>query len=86
MARVAKNRYYVNPIIREWLDKKNVSLSRFANAVPMVGSYLSKALQQDTPVGAAKREGIIDNLSIVMGREIGFDEVFSNKRHLIEET
>ena len=91
MAKVAKKGYFLNPVVREWLERKGVSQKNFCSRVGKLGSvetlsdsYFSSVLTQRAHAGINIRPGILRELSKLFGREVEFDEVFSTEEYAVE--
>ena len=84
MARVAKKGYFINPIVRKWLEKKSISQTAFAASAGISDGYFSSTLRQRAHAGTKKRPGILRELSKLFGRTIEFDEIFSTEEYAVE--
>lgn len=92
MAKVAKKGYFINPIVRTWLEAWGISQTKLCKKSGANKGNFSSALQQKATVGPDSRVGIIRELNILFQMEAGkgekarkvtFAEIFSKEKYLL---
>ncbi len=77
--------YFLNPAVRKYLGRNNLSQIKFAEQQGMSDTYFSDALQQNVTVGPKTRERILVGLAKVLGERPKFEAIFSEVSYPVKD-
>ncbi len=80
---MGKKGYYLNPIVRRWINEGQLTYSEFATLAGVCPASICESLSQSRTPGVKVRRGILKALAGI-GHKVQPAEIFSTNKYPVE--